>query len=152
VATPIPDDCDKSATVILNIALAARICSLVITSIKPYNWLFGIVCGTEHMNITATERLRDLLAYLDGAYAPNKLIAYRTVMREFITYCECCRTNALPASPTTVADFLMSTLSKDIKTSTIKRKVSSFSAIHRLCGLEDPTKHPMVKIAQRKIY
>jgi len=46
----------------------------------------------------------------------------------------------------------MTTLNQDIKTSTIKRKVSSISAIHRLCGLEDPTKQPMVKIAQRKIY
>jgi hypothetical protein len=46
----------------------------------------------------------------------------------------------------------MQTVAPGIKSSTIRRKASSSSAIHRLSSLEDPTKHFEVKITQRKIY
>lgn len=46
----------------------------------------------------------------------------------------------------------MQTVPQGIKSSTIRRKVSSISAIHRLSSLDDPTKHSEVKITQRKIY
>jgi site-specific recombinase XerD len=46
----------------------------------------------------------------------------------------------------------MQTTQQDIKSSTILRKVSSISAIHRPSYLEDPTKHPEVKITQRRIF
>ena len=45
----------------------------------------------------------------------------------------------------------MQTVSQGIKTATIRRKASSISAIHRLSSLDDPTKHPEVKITVRKI-
>ena len=45
----------------------------------------------------------------------------------------------------------MQTLGHGHKTATIRRKISSISAIHRLSYLEDPTKHPEVKIILRKI-
>lgn len=73
-------------------------------------------------------------------------------MLEFIAYCEKNGVCALPAIPETVAEFLMQTVPQEIKSSTIRRKVSSISAIHRLSSLEDPTKHSEVKIIQRKIY
>ena len=72
-------------------------------------------------------------------------------MLEFIAYCEKTGDCALPASPPTVASFLMQTLEQNIKTATIRRKVSSISAVHRLSCLDDPTKHPEVKITLRKI-
>ena len=46
----------------------------------------------------------------------------------------------------------MQTVFQGIKSSTIRRKVSSISAIHRLSSLDDPTKNSEVKITQRKIY
>lgn len=46
----------------------------------------------------------------------------------------------------------MQTINQGIKSTTIRRKVSSISAIHRLSSLDDPTKHSEVKITQRKIY
>ena len=73
-------------------------------------------------------------------------------MLEFIVYCNKTGNNALPADPKTVSEFLMQTIKQDIKSSTIRRKVSSISAIHRLSSLDDPTKHSEVKITQRKIY
>ena len=46
----------------------------------------------------------------------------------------------------------MQTMGHGIKSSTIRRKVSSISAVHRLTSLEDPTKHSEVKIILRKIF
>ena len=98
------------------------------------------------------KRLKDLLIYLEGAYAPNTLRAYKADMLEFIAFCNKSGDCSMPAEPRTVSKFLMQTISLGIKSSTIRRKVSSISAIHRLSCLDDPTKHPEVKITQRKIF
>ena len=104
------------------------------------------------INDTASQNLAQLLIHVDGAYAPNTLRAYKADMLEFIAYCEKNAVCPLPAKPETVAEFLMQTVPQGIKSSTIRRKISSISAIHRLSSLEDPTKHSEVKIIQRKIY
>lgn len=104
------------------------------------------------MNDTSRINLEKLLHHLDGAYAPNTLRAYKADMLEFTAYCEKNGVCALPAEPETVAAFLMQTVPQGIKSSTIRRKVSSISAIHRFSSLEDPTKHSEVRIIQRKIY
>ncbi len=97
-------------------------------------------------------RLTQTLAHIDGAYAPNTIRAYKADMEEFIRYCEKRDLEALPASPKTVAEFLVSVIGTGPKSATIRRKVSSISAIHRLSNLSDPTKHPDVKIAIRKMH
>jgi len=104
------------------------------------------------INDTASQKLAQLLIHVDGAYAPNTLRAYKSDMLEFIGYCNKTGNSALPADPRTVSEFLMQTINQGIKSSTIRRKVSSISAIHRLSSLDDPTKHSEVKITQRKIY
>jgi site-specific recombinase XerD len=96
-------------------------------------------------------RLSNLLAHIEGAYAPNTIRAYRADMQEFIRYCEQVGVCALPANPLNVANFLTHSATTGVKASTIKRKESSISAIHRLSYLEDPTKHPEVRIAIRKV-
>jgi site-specific recombinase XerD len=98
------------------------------------------------------EQLIALLQHLEGAYASNTLRAYKSDMLEFIFYCNKTGACALPALPTVVATFLMQTIGQNIKSSTIRRKVSSISAIHRLSCHDDPTKHPEAKIALRKIF
>ena len=102
------------------------------------------------MNCTLTQ-LMELLTHLNGAYAPNTLRAYRADMEEFIRYCTEHGLVALPADPSSVAGFLMDAAATGIKSSTIRRKESSISAVHRLSYLTDPTKHPEVRIAIRKI-
>jgi site-specific recombinase XerD len=114
--------------------------------------MFYIVEGWSIMNDTCMRKLQELLAHLDGAYAPNTLRAYKADMLEFLTYCDKAFKCALPANPNTVSDFLMQTMNNGIKSSTIRRKVSSISAIHRLSCMTDPTKHSEVRITQRKIY
>ena len=96
-------------------------------------------------------KLQKLLEHIEGAYAPNTVRAYRVDMLEFVAYCQgrgCC---PWPADPMDVAAFLLRAGEQGIKMSTVKRKMSSISAIHRLSYLTDPTKHPEVKLAMRKI-
>ena len=104
------------------------------------------------MNNTVNDQLHALMLYLQGAYAPNTLRAYRADMQEFILFCENHTLAALPASSATVASFLMGTLTQGIKTATIRRKASSISAIHRLSLLPDPTKHPEVVQEAKRQY
>ncbi len=101
--------------------------------------------------LNASRQLTDLITHIDGAYAPNTIRAYKADMREFIQYCDQTASAALPANPLTVSNFLKSTSIHGIKNSTIRRKVSSISAVHRLLNHIDPTKHPEVKITMRKI-
>lgn len=101
---------------------------------------------------TANQQLANLFARLEGAYAPNTLRAYRADTLEFIKFCVPENLEAFPAQPDTVSAFLLGTLNQAIKSSTVKRKISSISAVHRLLSLTDPTKHPEVRITQRKIY
>jgi site-specific recombinase XerD len=103
------------------------------------------------INFNPKEDLSKLLEHIDGAYAPNTIRAYRADMLEFIQYCDQNCNTALPANPLTVSRFLQSTSTHEIKNSTIRRKVSSISAVHRLLNHIDPTKHPEVKITLRKI-
>ncbi len=105
-----------------------------------------------HYQNTPKAKLQDLLQHLEGAYAPNTLRAYKADMLEFIAYCDKVGNCPLPAEPKTVGEFLMQTVSQGIKSSTIRRKISSISAIHRLSSLDDPTKHSEVRITQRKIF
>lgn len=103
------------------------------------------------MTTIARIKLSALLTHIEDAYAPNTIRAYRADMLEFIAHCEKAQVEALPADPATVADFLLKCATSGIKASTIKRKECSISAIHRLSYLTDPTKHPEVRIAIRKI-
>ena len=105
-----------------------------------------------HYQNTPKAKLQGLLQHLEGAYAPNTLRAYKADMLEFIAYCDKTGDCPLPAEPKTVGEFLMQTVSQGIKSSTIRRKISSISAIHRLSSLDDPTKHSEVRIIQRKIF
>ena len=99
----------------------------------------------------ARQKLNDLLEHVRDGYANNTLRAYRSDMEEFIDYCAISGVSPLPADPFVVAQFLIGTTDSGIKASTIRRKVSSISAVHRLSYVQDPTKHPEVKIAVRKV-
>jgi len=101
-------------------------------------------------NNSPRTQLKALMQHLDGAYAPNTLRAYRADFSEFIEFCERLGSESLPADQKLIADFIQH-LAETNKSSTIRRKVATISAIHRYSYLEDPTKHPEVKIAIRKI-
>ena len=100
-------------------------------------------------NITR-KNLERLLQHINDAFAPNTIRAYRADFSEFIGFCEQSDSESLPADPMLVARFVEH-LAETNKSSTIRRKVATISAIHRYSYLEDPTKHPEVKIAVRKV-
>ena len=95
-------------------------------------------------------QLKALIQHSDGAYAPNTLRAYRADFSEFIRFCEQSDSESLGADPMLVASF-MEHLAETNKSSTIRRKVATISAMHRYSYFEDPTKHPEVKIAVQKV-
>jgi site-specific recombinase XerD len=103
------------------------------------------------MNYTAAECLNQLWLHIDGAYAPNTIRAYRTDMNEFVAHCVGLGRCPLPADPIDVVDFLVAASKTGIKSSTVRRKVSSISAVHRLSNVADPTKHPEVRLCVRRI-
>ena len=102
------------------------------------------------MKMIARENLEALLQHINDAFAPNTIRAYRADFSEFIEFCERLESEPLPADRILIAEFVQH-LAETNKSSTIRRKVATISAIHRYSYLEDPTKHPEVKIAIRKI-
>ena len=102
------------------------------------------------MKIIARDNLEALLQHINDAFAPNTIRAYRADFSKFIEFCENLGSEPLPADPMLIAEFIQH-LAETNKSSTIRRKVATISAIHRYSYLEDPTKHPEVKIAIRKI-
>jgi len=98
------------------------------------------------------KKLKEILDHIKDAYAPNTIRAYRADFSEWINYCIEKGACPLPADPFDVAEYLIELCDRgDVKSSTTRRKCASISAIHRYAYMEDPTKHPEVKIATRKV-
>jgi site-specific recombinase XerD len=76
------------------------------------------------MNYTTVERVEKLWAYIDGAYAPNTIRAYKADMGEFIRYCNENSVCARPAAPFDIYKLLLGTKESGIKSATIRRKVA----------------------------
>ncbi len=98
------------------------------------------------------ETLYSILDHINDAYAPNTIRAYRADFSEWISFCMNRGACPLPADPFVVSEFLLYLADAgNNRASTIRRKCASISAIHRYGHFKDPTKHPEVKIAIRKI-
>lgn len=103
------------------------------------------------VNLRGAEELIRIMETLDGAYAQNTLRAYRAAMLEFIEFAAKQGKKFMPYTPQVVQPHLLESAKTGIKTSTIKRKVASISAIQRLSGYSDPTKCAEVRLTMRKI-
>jgi site-specific recombinase XerD len=98
------------------------------------------------------ETLYSILDHINDAYAPNTIRAYRADFSEWISFCMKKGGCPIPADPFIVSEFLLGLADAgNNRASTIRRKCASISAIHRYGYFEDPSKHPEVKIAIRKI-
>ncbi len=107
------------------------------------------------MDADTLETLRlieDVLTKIEGAYAANTLRAYKADMLEFNFYCCGLNVCAFPATPQCIANFVLKVSLDGIKSSTVRRKVSSISALHRLGNMVDPTKSADVSLAVRKMH
>ena len=85
----------------------------------------------------------------EGAYAPRTLSGYRNDLKCFQKWCFCHSLAWLPCLPTTVADFVDHQADCH-KISTIKRRVSAITFVHRMSDLPEPTNHSTVRLALRR--
>jgi site-specific recombinase XerD len=97
-------------------------------------------------------QLSTILQHVEGAYASSTLRAYRADFEEFINYCNCNDAAALPAQPETIAAFIDSVCQSGACSASIRRKLVSIAAIHRLSRNGDPTKDADVCLAMRKMH
>jgi site-specific recombinase XerD len=97
---------------------------------------------------TDAERARGY-ANADKAAATRR--AYGADFSIFRAWCEERQLDAIPASPATVAAFMAHEASRNVKASTIGRRVAAIRYAHKLAGLDTPTDDERVKATVRGI-
>lgn len=105
----------------------------------------------QHMNIPR-QLLAEVIAKIEGAYAPATIRAYRADFERFIGWCETKGESALPATPEIVAHFIQGLTNEAMSSAYIRRILAGVSAIHRLNRLADPTKDPDVRLEMRRMH
>ncbi len=83
--------------------------------------------------------------YLTKAKAAATRRAYRADWADFDAWCARYHRPPLPASPETVAYYLADR-SRDLKTSTLQRRLATIAEAHRAAGLVSPTGHGQVRL------
>ena len=82
--------------------------------------------------------------YILKAKAANTVRGYRADWADFAGWCEAYRRPALPASPDTLAYYLADR-SRDLKTSTLQRRLAAIAEANRVAGHEPPTRAAAVR-------
>lgn len=86
---------------------------------------------------------------LEGAYASSTIKSYIRDFEAFAGWCRRKRLRALPASAQTVARFI-DAQSRELKISSIKRKMCAIRKVHRLAGFNDIDEHETIALALRR--
>jgi site-specific recombinase XerD len=95
--------------------------------------------------ITDVKLLYDeTLNNLKSSKAENTIRAYKSDFKDFSYFCTKNGFKSLPSEPKIVSLYLTSLSIKDIKVSTIKRRLVSIGVIHKLKGHYLDTKHPVI--------
>ena len=95
--------------------------------------------------ITDVKLLYDeTLNNLKSSKAGNTIRAYKSDFKDFSYFCTKNGFKYLPSEPKIVSLYLTSLSIKDIKVSTIKRRLVSIGVIHKLKGHYLDTKHPVI--------
>ncbi len=100
--------------------------------------------GAKHHAGRFEELGDEVHRYVKQAKTENTRRAYRADWDDFSNWCEKYRRQPLPAAPDTVAYYLADR-SKDLKTSTLQRRLATIAEAHREAGFESPTKSSQVK-------
>ena len=86
----------------------------------------------------------ETLINLQNSKANNTVRAYKSDFDDFSLFCAKNGFKSLPSDPKIVSLYLTHLSTKDIKMSTLKRRLVSISVIHRLKGHYLDTKHPSI--------
>ena len=98
------------------------------------------------------ELLLQTIRRLDGAYAPSTIRAYRADFEQLINYCDNLYKSALPIEASILTRYI-NHLSASARTSaSIRRAIAGIATIHTINELADPTKHPEVRLAMRRMH
>ena len=87
---------------------------------------------------------QETLLNLKNSKANNTVRAYKSDFQDFGLFCAQNGFKSLPSEPKVVSFYLTQLSTKDIKISTIKRRLVSISVIHKLKGYYLDTKHPLI--------
>ena len=95
--------------------------------------------------ITDLKALKEeTLLNLQSSKANNTIRAYKSDFHDFELFCIQNGFKSLPSEPKIISLYLTSLSSKDIKMSTLKRRLVSIGIIHKLKGHYLDTKHPLI--------
>ena len=86
----------------------------------------------------------ETLLNLQNSKANNTLRAYKSDFNDFGLFCVQNAFKALPSEPKIVSLYLTHLSTKDVKMSTLKRRLVSIGVIHKLKGYYLDTKHPLI--------
>ena len=86
----------------------------------------------------------ETLINLQSSKANNTIRAYKSDFHDFELFCIQNGFKSLPSEPKIISLYLTSLSSKDIKMSTLKRRLVSIGVIHKLKGHYLDTKHPLI--------
>ena len=86
----------------------------------------------------------ETLLNLQNSKANNTIRAYKSDFKDFGLFCAQNGFKSLPSEPKIVSLYLTHLSTKDIKMSTLKRRLVSIGVIHRLKGHYLDTKHPII--------
>ena len=95
--------------------------------------------------ITDIKKLQDeTLQNLRNSKAVNTVRAYKSDFEDFSLFCVKNGFKSIPTGPKIVSLYLTYLSSKNVKISTIKRRLVSISVIHKIKGHYLDTKHPII--------
>ena len=86
----------------------------------------------------------ETLKNLQSSKANNTVRAYKSDFKDFGLFCVQNGFKNLPSDPKTVSLYLTHLSTKEVKLSTIKRRLVSIGVIHKIKGHYLDTKHPII--------
>ena len=86
----------------------------------------------------------ETLLNLQNSKAKNTIRAYKSDFKDFGLFCSQNGFKALPSEPKIVSLYLTYLSTKEVKMSTLKRRLVSIGVIHKLKGHYLDTKHPLI--------
>jgi len=87
---------------------------------------------------------KETLLNLQSSKASNTVRAYKSDFKDFGLFCAQNGFKSLPSEPKIVSLYLTHLSTRDIKMSTLKRRLVSIAVIHKLKGYYLDTKHPII--------
>ncbi|MDI1346467.1 MAG: site-specific integrase [Pseudolabrys sp.] len=101
--------------------------------------------------IKLSQNWRERLETLVGGYSANTIRCYRADFAIFEAWCRQEGRTALPATPETVAAFVLAQ-SKSAAPATVSRRRAGIAKIHRLLNLDSPVSTVEVNLATRTVF